>query len=148
MLKKLTKTKAPPATILIRIMVGAVFISEGIQKFIRADEVGAGRFERIGLPQPQVLAPVVGVFEVLCGALVLIGLLTRPAVVPLLVIMGVAIWQTKVPILESDGFWEMAHASRNDFCMVMGSLFLLWVGAGKLSVDKKLGSPKPAAPPA
>ena len=148
MLKKLTKTKAPPATILIRIMVGAVFISEGIQKFLRADEVGAGRFERIGLPQPQVLAPTVGVFEVLCGALVLIGLLTRPAVVPLLVIMGVAIWQTKIPILENDGFWAMAHASRNDFCMVMGSLFLLWVGAGKLSVDKKLGSPKPAAPPA
>ncbi|MCC5858621.1 MAG: DoxX family protein, partial [Ectothiorhodospiraceae bacterium] len=91
MLKKLAKTKAPPATILIRIMVGAVFISEGIQKFVRAEEVGAGRFERIGLPQPQVLAPVVGVFEVLCGALVVIGLLTRPAVVPLLVIMGVAI---------------------------------------------------------
>ncbi|MCC5786642.1 MAG: DoxX family protein [Phycisphaerales bacterium] len=148
MLKKLAKTKAPPATILIRIMVGAVFISEGIQKFVRAEEVGAGRFERIGLPQPQVLAPVVGVFEVLCGALVVIGLLTRPAVVPLLVIMGVAIWMTKVPILEEDGFWAMAHASRNDFCMVMGSLFLLWVGAGKLSVDKKLGSPKPVAPPA
>lgn len=148
MLKNLTRTKAPPATILIRIMVGAVFISEGIQKFLRADEVGTGRFEEIGLPQPGLLAPLVGVFEVVCGALVLIGLFTRPAVVPLLVIMGVAIWQTKVPILENEGFWEMAHASRNDFCMVMGSLFLLIVGAGKLSADRKLAAPKPAAPPA
>lgn len=146
MLKKLAKTKAQPATILIRIMVGGVFILAGLQKFLRADEFGSASFEEIGIPQPGLMAPLVGVFEVLCGALVLIGLLTRPATVPLLVIMGVAIWQTKVPILESDGVLAMAHETMLDFCMVMGSLFLLFVGAGPLSVDKKLASPKPAAP--
>ena len=123
-------------------MVGGVFISEGIQKFLFPGEVGSGRFAKIGLPSPEVLGPMVGGFEIVCGLLVLLGLLTRLAVVPLLTIMAVAIWSTKVPILLDDGFWKMAHASRNDYCMLLGSFFLLIVGAGKLSLDAKLSGRK------
>lgn len=130
-------TSAPAATILIRLAVGATFVSEGLQKFLRAAEVGAGRFEKIGLPSPEVLAPLVGSFEVVCGALVLAGILTRVATLPLIVIIGTAIATTKVPILLQDGFWVMAHASRTDFAMLLGLFFLVIVGAGPLSWDAR-----------
>jgi putative oxidoreductase len=128
-------TEAPPAVVLVRLMVGVVFLSEGIQKFLSPTEVGAGRFARIGLPAPEVLGPFVGGVEIVCGALVLLGLVTRFAAVPLVIDMLVAMATTKLPILLSSGFWKMAHESRTDWSMLLGSLFLLWVGAGPWSLD-------------
>ena len=138
LLPKITASNAPRAVLLIRLMVGGVFLSEGLQKFIFPEDVGAGRFARIGLPAPELLGPFVGGFEILCGALVLLGLFTRLAVVPLLIIMSVAIVSTKIPILLKSGFWKMAHDSRTDFSMFLGSLFLLIVGAGIISLDARL----------
>ncbi|MBK6723627.1 MAG: DoxX family protein [Acidobacteria bacterium] len=138
-IEKLATTKGSAAVILIRAAVGAVFLSEGVQKFLFPAEIGAGRFAKIGLPSPEVLGPFVGTVEIICGVLVLLGLLTRLAVIPLIVIMLVAITSTKIPILLDKGFWSMAHDSRTDFSMLMGSLFLLIVGAGRLSVDANLG---------
>ena len=120
---------------LIRLMVGAVFLTEGLQKFLFADQLGAGRFAKIGLPLPQVLAPVVGSFETLCGALVIVGLFTRLASLPLLAVIGTAIVMTKVPMFAHDGFWKAAHESRVDFAMLLGLVFLLIVGAGGWSLD-------------
>lgn len=135
MLKRITSTHAPTATVLIRLAVGAVFLSEGIQKFLFPADVGAGRFEKIGLPSPEILAPFVGGFEIVCGALILLGLVTRLAAVPLLVVMSTAIYSTKIPILLKSGFWKMAHEARTDFAMFLGLLFLLIVGAGAWSLD-------------
>jgi putative oxidoreductase len=132
---RIASTQAPRATVLIRIMVGGVFLSEGMQKFLFPAEVGAGRFAKIGLPSPEFLGAFVGSFEIACGVLVLLGLLTRLAAIPLIVIMCVAIYTTKIPILLELGFWKMAHASRNDYAMLTGALFLLIVGAGIWSVD-------------
>lgn len=131
----LLSTEAPAAVILIRLLVGAVFLSEGIQKFLFPESVGAGRFARIGIPSPEFTAPFVGTFEIACGALILLGLLTRLAVVPTIVIMLVAISTTKVPILLDQGFWKMAHDARTDWSMLLGSLFLLLAGAGPWSLD-------------
>lgn len=142
LLEQITATAAPSAVILIRLMVGAVFLSEGIQKFMNPAEVGSGRFTKIGLPSPELLAPFVGTFEIVCGALILLGLLTRIAAVPLVVVMLVAIASTKIPILLDKGFWAMAHDSRTDWSMLLGSLFLLIVGAGSLSVDARLSEQK------
>jgi uncharacterized membrane protein YphA (DoxX/SURF4 family) len=116
-------------------MVGCVFLSEGIQKFLFPAEIGAGRFARIGLPSPEFLGPIVGATEIVCGTLVILGLFTRIAVIPLIVIMVVAIASTKVPILLDSGFWKMAHESRTDFSMLLGSLFLLINGGGRWSAD-------------
>ncbi|WP_437755126.1 DoxX family protein [Sorangium sp. So ce1389] len=134
----ITATKAPAAAILIRLIVGTVFVSEGIQKFLFPAEIGAGRFAKIGLPSPEVLAPFVGVVEISCGALVLLGLATRLAAAPLIGVMLVAIASTKIPILVNRGFWAMAHESRTDWSMLLGALFLLLVGAGPLSLDARL----------
>jgi len=131
-------SNAPGAVILIRVAVGCVFLSEGIQKFLFPAEVGSGRLAKIGLPSPELLGPLVGTFEIVCGTLVLLGLLTRLAVIPLIVIMLVAISTTKIPILLEKGFWSMAHDSRTDFSMLLASVFLLIVGAGALSLDAYL----------
>lgn len=123
---------------LIRLMVGTVFLSEGIQKFLYPGVRGVGRFIKIGLPAPEFLGYFVASFEVLCGALILLGLFTRYAAVPLIIIMLTAIASTKIPILLNEGFWEMAHAARTDWSMLLGSIFLFIVGAGKYSWDNYL----------
>jgi uncharacterized membrane protein YphA (DoxX/SURF4 family) len=138
MLNRIAATQAPSAVILIRLVVGAVFLSEGIQKFLFPAEVGAGRFAKIGLPSPETLAPFVGCVEIACGSLVLLGLLTRLAAVPLITIMLTAIYTTKTPILQEQGFWKMAHEARTDWSMLLGSLFLLIVGAGAWSLDARV----------
>lgn len=134
-LQGIRSTTAPAWTILIRLAVGAIFLSEGIQKFINPSEVGAGRFTKIGFPNPEFVAAFVGTFEIVCGALVLFGFLTRLAVIPLVIIMLTAISTTKIPILLDRGFWAMAHEARTDYSMLLGSLFLLIVGAGRWSID-------------
>jgi uncharacterized membrane protein YphA (DoxX/SURF4 family) len=152
MLAKLNRTHAPAAVILVRVLVGWVFLSEGIQKFLYGDAVGAGRFAKIGIPAPEVMAPLVGVIEIACGTLILAGLLTRLAAAPLLVTMTVAVISTKLPILcghgigpfaapkplPYGGLWGMLHEARTDLSMILGLLFLLVVGAGQWSLDAKL----------
>lgn len=136
--RRLLATDAPAAVFIIRLLVGAVFVSEGIQKFLFASELGTGRFLKLGLPSPDFLGPFVGTFEIICGLLLLLGLFTRPATVPLIIIMCVAIYTTKVPTLLRDGFWKTAHDGRADWSMLLGSLFLLIVGAGIWSLDARL----------
>lgn len=131
------RSDASAVVVLIRFMVGGVFLSEGIQKFLFPDQLGAGRFLKIGLPMPELLGPFVGTFEIVCGSLVLLGLLARLAVIPLLVIMAVALTTTKWPMLAAQGFWYMAHESRTDSSMSLASLFLLLVGGGPWSLDAR-----------
>jgi putative oxidoreductase len=142
-MKRLFATHAPAATILIRLMVGAVFLSEGIQKFLFPADVGVGRFEKIGFANPEIVAQFVACVEIVCGALVLLGLVTRLAVVPLIVIMLTAIVTTKIPILQQSGFWKMAHEARTDWSMLLGAIFLLVVGAGLISIDARLAFQSP-----
>jgi len=135
MLDKVLSTDHARTTLLIRLIVGVVFLSEGIQKFLFPEVRGAGRFASIGLPFPEFLGTFVGSFEVLCGALILAGLFTRLASIPLILIMIVALSTTKVSIFMEKGFWEVLHASRTDWSMLLGNLFLLIRGGGNWSVD-------------
>lgn len=140
---QLLHTRNQATTLLIRLSVGAVFLSEGIQKFLFPELRGAGRFAKIGLPEPEFLGSFVGAFEVICGALVLLGLLTRLASLPLLVIMLVAIFTTKAEVLAQEGFWVMMHGSRTDWAMLLGSVFLMIEGGGRWSVDRLLSAKNP-----
>lgn len=151
-MRALLKTDAHPATALVRLMVGGVFLSEGILKFLQPSDLGAGRFTKIGIPVPEIMASFVAGVETICGALLLIGLLTRIAAIPLLIDITVAIVSTKIPILLGQGFWgfsltklprygllSMLHEARTDLCMWLGLVFLIVIGAGrKWSVDSWL----------
>jgi uncharacterized membrane protein YphA (DoxX/SURF4 family) len=148
----LLRTRAEGWTILVRLMVGLiVFLPEGIQKLVFPEILGAGRFANIGIPYPEVMGPFVGTVEIMCGTLIILGLLTRLAAIPLIVIMVVAIVSTKLPIwaghdlwifhtpkLARYDFWSMAHEARDDFLMLLGSIYLLIAGAGAWSLDAVL----------
>ncbi len=131
-------TGSAKTTLLVRLIIGVVFLSEGIQKFLLPEVRGAGRFEKIGLPSPDFLGSFVGTFEILCGALIIVGLFTRLASIPLIIIMLVAFATTKAEILSQEGFWELLHRSRTDWAMLLGSVFLLIEGSGNWSLDEKL----------
>jgi putative oxidoreductase len=133
---------APRPTVLIRAIVGAVFLLEGCLKFLDPQGLGVGRFVKIGIPFPSFSAPFVGVFEIACGMSLMLGLLTRVAAIPMIANMIVAITTTKIPLLLHEGFWKAAHEARLDVAMLLGCVFLLLVGAGPLSLDSLL----PASP--
>ena len=141
--KRMLATDAPAAVVLIRLLVGGVFLSEGIQKFLFPEALGVGRFKSIGIPAPEIMAPFVGVCETVGGALLILGLLTRFAAIPLIIDMIVAIATTKVTYLVNDGFWKMAHESRTDYAMLLGSIFLLVTGAGRWSADAAIARDRP-----
>lgn len=136
--EKLLSSNAPAAAIVIRALVGGVFLLEGIKKFLFVAQWGAGRFAKIGIPAPHIMAPFVGVVEVICGLLLLVGLLTRLSAIPLIIDITVAICSTKIPILMKSGFWPMEAEARTDYSMLLGLIFLLIAGAGPWSVDARL----------
>lgn len=149
---RLLATSAPAVSILVRLLVGlVVFLPEGIQKFLYPDIFGAGRFAAIGIPYPEIMGPFVGAVEIICGVLIIVGLFTRIAAAPLIIIMIVAIVSTKIPILLGHdfwsfhlvklsryGFWSMMHEGRNDFDMLLGALYLMIAGGGAWSLDARL----------
>jgi uncharacterized membrane protein YphA (DoxX/SURF4 family) len=121
--------------LIIRLVVGLIFLSEGMQKFLYPETLGSSRFEKLGIHPATFWASFTGCFEIVCALLIIIGLLTRLAVVPLLVIMIVAFVTTKWPELMEKGFWVMAHDGRTDFAMTLLLIFLFIYGSGKPSVD-------------
>jgi len=152
--QRLSATTASKWTILVRLLVGlVVFFPEGIQKLAFPEILGAGRFANIGIPFPEITGPFVGIVETVSGALIIVGLFTRLAAIPLIIIMIVAILSTKVPILLGHefwifhlpklpryGFWSMMHEARADFTMLLGSIYLLIEGAGMWSIDSRLAA--------
>ena len=125
------------AALLLRLLVGWIFLTEGIQKFLFPAALGVGRFSKIGIPYPHITAPFVGVVEIACGMLLMIGLVTRFAAVPLLIDISVAIATTKMPMLLHQGFWPAMHEGRVDFAMLLGLIAILCIGAGRISCDAK-----------
>ncbi|MEL7833198.1 DoxX family protein [Fodinibius sp. Rm-B-1B1-1] len=150
MFQQILKTDEAKTTILIRLMVGSVFLTEGIQKFLYPAQRGVGRFESMGFPAPEFFGNFVGIFEILAGLLILFGLFTRGGAFLTFCIMSVAIIVTKIPIafgasfgpfelreLSTYGFWSMAHEMRTDWAMWLGSIFLMIKGGGHWSLDRK-----------
>ena len=137
---------APRSTILIRLMAGGVFLSEGILKFVYLNQ-GIGRFTKIGIPAPGPMADFVAVLEIVGGLLLISGFLTRLISVPFIIEMIVAILSTKValylgtsplplpPAPPQVGIWAVLHESRSDYAQIMSALFLLIAGPGPWSLD-------------
>jgi putative oxidoreductase len=123
--------------LLLRVMVGWVFLSEGIQKFLFPGALGVGRFEKIGIPLPHFTAPFVGAVEIVCGGMLILGVATLYAVIPLVIDIGVAIVTTKWPLVHKDGWWPALHESRTDMCMLLGLIVVACLGAGRWSLDRR-----------
>jgi len=130
---------ASPGILFVRLAVGLIFFTQGILKFTDP-AMGVVRFTRIGFPYPEFTAHFVGTFEIACGLLVLFGLVTRLAAIPLLIVISTAIVSTKIPELArpAQGFWFMVSDARTDFAMLCSLLFLLTTGPGRWSADFRL----------
>jgi putative oxidoreductase len=145
-LASMLTTRAPASVALIRLYVGLVFLCEGVLKFLRPTSLGTGRFDKAGIPAPAFFSTLDGIFEIGCGALILLGLLTRLATVPMIVDMLGALLITKLLIFWGDaplyrgehGWWDFIHESRVELAQLCGSLFLLIVGGGAFSLDARL----------
>lgn len=128
----------PRSVLLIRLAVGLIFFTQGVLKYIEPN-MGVVRFARIGFPHPYFTAHFVGTFEMLCGLLVLLGLWTRLAAIPLLIVITTALATTKIPELfrAGQGFWYMVSDARTDFAMFCSLIFLISAGSGSLSLDAR-----------
>jgi putative oxidoreductase len=135
---------------LIRVMVGLVFLTEGILKFVRPQDLGAGRFATIGLPFPEVLAPIVAVIEIAGGLAVIVGIYAGDAALALLAVIVVALVTTKLPILIGRplgpfapiklahyGIGSFLHEARVDLCMLLGTVAVI------LDAGLKVGRRRP-----
>ena len=153
-LNTLVFTRAPASVVLIRLYVGPVFACEGVLKFMRVTSLGTGRFYKAGIPAPAFFSTLDGVFEIGCGVLILVGLLTRLAAVPMIIDMLGALLITKLPIFwghaplfrGEHGWWDFIHESRVELAQLCGSLLLLIVGAGAFSLDARLTRSKGPSP--
>ncbi|MDP7732977.1 DoxX family protein [Mycobacterium sp. TY813] len=138
----------------MRLYVGLIFACEGILKFLRPESLGPGRFDKAGIPASALLANLDGILEISCGILLLVGLVTRLAAVPMIVNMAGALLITKAPILwgkaalfpKASGWWDFIHESRTDLAQLSGSLFLLITGAGAYSLDAAINRRTQSAP--
>jgi uncharacterized membrane protein YphA (DoxX/SURF4 family) len=138
--------KTPASVLIIRLMAGGVFLSEGILKFVYTNQ-GVGRFTKLGFPFPDMLATGIGCLEIVGGLMLIFGLLTRFISVVFIGEMIVAILSTKIslylgtsplplpPAPPTVGAWAVLHETRSDYAQILCSLFLLLAGPGALSLD-------------
>ncbi|MGB9067642.1 MAG: DoxX family protein [Candidatus Acidiferrales bacterium] len=134
-------TAGAASIVLIRLAVGTIFFTQGILKFIDP-KMGVVRFTKIGFAHPYFTAHFVGTFEIVCALLLLLGLWTKAAAVPLLIVITTAIATTKIPELfrANQGFWYMVSDARTDFAMLCSLVFLISVGGGAWSIDARRDS--------
>src|SRR5258706_13105335 len=112
--------KVSSAILAIRFMVGAVFFLEGIKKFIFPDQWGAGRFVTIGIPAPHVMGPFVGAVVIICGLLVLLGLRTSLAAIPLMAVILYAVAPHKNYLPRNGCLWRIEDVGRTHYCILYG----------------------------
>ena len=139
----------PRATVVIRLMTGAVFLWEGIMKFVYPN-LGVGRFTKLGFPAPGMTAGFVAWVEIIGGILMIIGWLTRPVAIAFIIEMIVAILSTKIgvyfgnsplgqpPAMPKIGLGAVLYDIRSEYAQIMTSFYLLLAGPGPLSVDARV----------
>jgi putative oxidoreductase len=137
-LSKTPKSLIDNQSVFVRLLVGLVFLTEGLQKYLFPELLGTGRFEKIGFSDPAFWAYFTATFEIICGLLLLLGLLTRMASIPLFIVMVIAFVTTKWPLLIDKGFWPFMHEYRTDFAMTLLLIYLFIYGSGKWSLDTKI----------
>src|SRR5215218_4270313 len=139
-------TEGPSSILLLRLMAGGVFFWEGVLKFVYTNQ-GAGRFTKLGFPMPETMANFIATAEIIGGLLIIAGFLTRFLALYFIAEMIVAILSTKIslylgisplplpPAPPKMGIWAVLHEIRSDYAQILTCLFLLFEGAGRLSLD-------------
>ena len=142
----LPSISGPRDILLVRLLAGGVFLSEGLLKFVYKNQ-GVGRFTKLGLPLPELSANFIGCLEIVGGLLLITGLMTRAIAIPFIIEMIVALLATKVSLYlgtsplplpsspPTTGVWAVLHESRSDYAQLLCCTFLLSSGSGSWSLD-------------
>ena len=133
----MTNTTAPSSSaslglLVLRVVVGLIFVAHGAQKIFEYTLPGTiGSFADMGVPLPEIAAPFVAFVELIGGALLALGLFTRPVGILLAIDMIVAIVAVHLPA----GLW--VGEGGYEFVAVLGvaALALAFTGAGRFSLD-------------
>ncbi|MBV9949782.1 MAG: DoxX family protein [Myxococcales bacterium] len=128
-----------------RLAVGLLFLSTGWGKVHDLGKV-AQFFEKLGIPAPAFHATLVGYSELICGALLVLGLLTRLATIPLAISMIVAILTAKRPDLH--GLFDLVGFDEFTYLCVLVMIAILGPGAASLDavLARKIGGGARAEP--
>lgn len=153
---QLFQREVSPWAIILRIGVGLIFLTEGLNKFIHPSERGSGRFMELGFPAPELVANAIGIVEIIAGSMLLMGFLTRFAAIFLLGVALNAIILTKIPVLigapigpftgvDADffGITGFMYEARLDFLNFMATLYLVAAGPDQRSLDMYLFGDEP-----
>lgn len=133
------------AMALLRIVTGLVFFAHGYQKvFVQGVSSFAGFLGQIGMPAPNLLAPLVAAVELLGGLALILGLFTRWAALPLAIVMLVA----AVAVHFKQGFF-LPNGYEYTLVLLAANISLFLAGAGELALDNLWSKEKtPASQPA
>jgi putative oxidoreductase len=151
LLRELVDTAALNELFQAGLMAGGVFFWKGVLKFVYTNQ-GVGRFTKLGMPAPELLANATALLEIGGGLLLMAGLFTRLISVPFIVEILVAMLVTKISLylgpsplpLPKVGLWAVLHEIRSDYAQIMTSIFLFAAGPGPWSLDAWLARRKTA----
>ncbi len=133
--------------VFIRVLVGGVFLWEGMIKFLYANQ-GIGRFTKLGFANPELVAGFIGALEIIGGILIILGFATKLVSIVFIIEMIVAMVLTKIPLYFGTsplappaappvmGIWAVLHEIRSEYSQLLGSLFLYFAGPGRFSLDR------------
>ena len=123
--------------LLARILLSAMFLSSGYSAL--SDVAGtASYFAGLGLGPASLLAWAVGIFEIVAGALLVVGFLTRPTAVLLAVFSVVASFLGHYGQGGDDAMAAFMHSQAllKDIAVAGGMIALAIHGPGRLSMDE------------
>lgn len=129
------------ALLVLRVVIGAVFIAHGAQKLFFYGFAGtSGSFAQMGVPLPDLAGPLVGLIEFVGGIALVLGIATRIAAVLLAIDMIVAVFLVHLPfgIFAADGGYELPLA------LIGGAVAVILAGAGRYSLDAVVVTRKPS----
>jgi putative oxidoreductase len=119
---------------LVRFVVGLTFFLHGWQKAFEFGFAGVtGAFTRMGVPMPELTAPLVGLVELVGGAALMIGFVTRLVALPLAFNMLMAIVLVKL----GGGFFSPAGIEL-ELLLLVGALAMAIGGPGAFSIDRAI----------
>jgi len=124
----------------VRLSVGIMFFGSGLGKLGKLPGL-VGYFRSLGVPFPEIQAPFVASVELVCGALVVVGLATRPAALMLCGVMVVAIITAAAPERHIQASWHglLEFLYLSEWCLLLLLGWLLLAGPGRASLDARLG---------
>ena len=129
------------ARLVVRISVGLEFFGSGLGKLGKLNGF-IEYFRSLGIPAPEIQAPFVATVELVCGALLILGLATRPAALMLCGVMTVAIITAAAPEHHIRANWHgvLEFLYLSEWLLLLLLAWLVLAGPGRASLDRALES--------